>query len=217
MKLLKTAFCLILICPAVPMAGRASYGFNTARSISLGGAGAALKDISMPLSVNPGLMARSDYGRMSFFYGNLAGISHTGAFEYVYPFMVRGALGAGVRGFYTDEDNYNINYLAGFGAEMFGRLGLGVAGRAVIDYTGGEYAEGFLMDAGINYYPARWLGFGVSGRNLIKPSEDAFSHITTDLRAGISIINTDYLRVVSDFYFSDIAEEYGSADMLNSI
>ncbi len=217
MKYLKSGLFIMIILASAAAPAKPRQGFNTARSLALGGAGVALEDISMPISVNPGSISGSDYGRMSFFYGNLSGDSHTGVFEYTYPFLVRAALGAGVRGTYSDKENYSLNYLAGIGAEMFGGLGLGVAGRAVIDYTDGEYAEGFFVDAGINCYPFKWFGFGITGRNIVKPSEDAFSHITTDLRAGVSIINTPHLRVLSDFYFNDIAEEYGSSDMVNSI
>ena len=213
-KKLTYIFCFTAV-SLIPEVSYARLIFNPVRSVSLGGAGVALEDISMPLKVNPGSIALPEYGRSTFFYANIEGSQHLFASEYVFPFKRYASLGMGARVDYIDPDNYTSNYLFGIGLKPWNNFGAGVCARAVMETSSGDYFENFAFDAGINYYPFSWLGIGITGENIVKPSEDdsPFVH-TTNIRSGLSLLNNDYLRFVCDFHFLDIPEDTMDMDII---
>ncbi|MGM0568075.1 MAG: hypothetical protein ACQESB_02525 [Elusimicrobiota bacterium] len=199
--------CLVLTRPAG--AGIAPH------ARALGGAGSSAIESSSPLTLNPALSAMAADSRMDIFYFNRESEEHFASLEYIYPFTPKAALGSGSSLSYNNGENYTVNYIFSLAYRIRRNFALGLSARAACDYSSAEYSENFSSDAGFVYYPYQWLGMSLSGENIFITDEALPTFNPLSLKAGLSLINSGYLRIVSDFHFKDILEEKDESDIIN--
>ncbi len=205
---------LLLCSPA--FSDYSSGTFTPARLRALGGSGVALKEISRPLTVNSASMASRDEPLLSLFYSGRGVRSYAAAAEYSYPFLSRAALGAGARVDYISSSSYKINYLFGAAFSFIKNGSMGISVSAITGYENGEEREAFSFDSALSLYPYPWLGIGAAGINLINLEQNGGNDFLTSLKAGLSLINSEYIRLVSDLYIDDILEEKSERDIMFS-